>query len=91
MMNLREKCEHCSAPEGVICTEDCSVNGKKVKRLIKSLADLSLWIDRKSPVDCNCCIVYSKTTHGVAFGDMVANAQKNQDRTLEHCLGLRGD
>ena len=41
-MDLTEDCPHCPAMAGEICTKDCEVNGKKVKRLFMALYALDL-------------------------------------------------
>lgn len=42
MMDLSEKCHHCNANPGEICSYDCSVNGKLLKKLDEIAAKLNL-------------------------------------------------
>ena len=45
-MNLLEWCAHCGAPPNIMCSENCSANGKKIMALKKALRDLDLEYER---------------------------------------------
>ena len=54
-MDLTEDCPHCPALKGEICTDDCEVNGEKIKRLRKALSDLDMtlvYMDGEHYVRC---------------------------------------
>lgn len=63
MMDLEEKCPHCTAKKGEICSENCDVNGKYIKELHKILDRLDLRLVAMQLYDSIRYTLMEKTKH----------------------------